>query len=88
MGGLLAVLAFGGIVLALIESMPAAGLLPRSFRTLLAVDPGFRAQHMLALEVDRAQPPPGQQSTWTDQQRIEYLRQQSAEYQVLGFYFL
>src|SRR4029077_7448746 len=49
------ILVVSEIALALIP-LVGAGLLLRSFYRLLEVDPGFRPQHLLAMEVDLAQP--------------------------------
>lgn len=62
--------------------LTGAGLLIRSFRHLLDVDPGFRPHHILALEVDRAPRSP-EQDKFTNDQRIAYLRQQSMDYDAL-----
>jgi putative ABC transport system permease protein len=63
--------------------LTGAGLLIRSFEHLMQVDPGFRPHHILALEVDRAQPSPAEEGRFTDNQRIAYLRQQSLDYDAL-----
>jgi predicted permease len=76
------VLVVSEIALAIIL-LTGAGLLIRSFRRLMEVDPGFRPQHILALEVDRPQLSPEEQGRLTNDQRIAYLRQQSIEYEAL-----
>ncbi len=61
--------------------LTGAGLLIRSFRHLLDVDPGFRPHHVLALEVDR--PSAAAQDKLTNDQRIAGLRQRSIDYDTL-----
>lgn len=63
--------------------LTGAGLLIRSFRHLLDVDPGFRPRHVLALEVDRPQPSSAEEEKFTNDQRIAYLRHQSMDYDTL-----
>jgi putative ABC transport system permease protein len=63
--------------------LTGAGLLIRSFRHLLDVDPGFRPHHILALEVDRPQPSSAEQNKLTNGERIAYLRRQSIDYDTL-----
>lgn len=63
--------------------LTGAGLLIRSFERLVEVDPGFRPHHVLALEISRPQLSPSEQSRLTNDQRIDYLRQQSTEYEAL-----
>lgn len=63
--------------------LTGAGLLIRSFQRLLDVNPGFRLDHVLALEVDRPQLSPAEQGKLTNEQRIANLRQESVKYEVL-----
>jgi predicted permease len=63
--------------------LAGAGLLIRSFRHVMEVDPGFRLSHVLALEVDRPQPSPAEQNQFTTEQRLAYLRQESLKYEAL-----
>ncbi len=60
-----------------------AGLLMRSFERLIDVDPGFRPEHIIALEVDRPELSPTEQSKLTNEQRIAQLRQQAGDYEAL-----
>ncbi|HLK47619.1 MAG TPA: ABC transporter permease [Bryobacteraceae bacterium] len=63
--------------------LAGAGLLIRSFLHVMEVDPGFRLDHVLALEVDRPQPSPAEQNQFTTEQRLAYLRQESLKYEAL-----
>ena len=60
-----------------------AGLLIRSLRRLMEVNPGFRVDHVLALEIDRPQLPPAEQGKLTGNQRIADLNQASMDYERL-----
>ena len=60
-----------------------AGLLIRSFQRVMEVNPGFRLDHVLALEVDRPQLSLVERGKFTPQQRIAYLKQESAKYEAL-----
>jgi putative ABC transport system permease protein len=60
-----------------------AGLLIRSFERLLEVDPGFRHDHILAMELDRAQPSLAEFNRMTPEQRIALAREQSTRYDEL-----
>ena len=61
--------------------LTGAGLLIRSLQRLLEVNPGFRADHVLALEIDRPQLSPAQQGKLTNDQRIAALNQASMAYE-------
>lgn len=63
--------------------LAGAALLIRSFQRLMDVDPGFRPRHILALEVNKPQLSPSEQSKLTNEQRIAYQRRQSLDYQAL-----
>jgi putative ABC transport system permease protein len=76
------VLVVSEIALAAIP-MIGAGLLIRSFDRLLQVDPGFHHDHILAMELNKAQLPPAEQSKLSDEQRIGLLRDQSLQYDEL-----
>jgi len=71
------------IALALIP-LVGAGLLIRSFYRLLEVDPGFRAQHILAMEVDQAQIPYAELAKFTPEQSIELARKQSLQFEQIA----
>jgi predicted permease len=71
------------IALALIP-LVGAGLLIRSFYRLLQVDPGFRAEHILAMEVDQAQIPYAQLAKLTPEQSIELARKQSQQFEQIA----
>ena len=71
------------IALALIP-LVGAGLLIRSFYRLLEVDPGFRAQHILAMEVDQAQIPYAELAKFTPAQSIELARKQSLQFEQIA----
>ena len=60
-----------------------AGLLIRSFHLLLEVDPGFRHDHILALEIDKPQLTPAEQSKLTNEQQIALSRKDSTQYDEL-----
>src|SRR5579859_5541111 len=77
------VLVVSEIALALIP-LVGAGLLLRSFYRLLAVDPGFRAVHLLAMEVDQAQPSFAELAKLTPEQSIELAKKQSAEFEEIA----
>jgi putative ABC transport system permease protein len=67
------------IALALIP-LVGAGLLIRSFHRLLEVNPGFRPEHILAMEVDQPQLPFSQAAKLTNDQAAELARRQSLEF--------
>jgi putative ABC transport system permease protein len=71
------------IALALIP-LVGAGLLIRSFHRLMEVDPGFRRDHILAMEVDQPQLPPGEQLKLTNEQQIALSRKQSLQFDELA----
>ncbi len=76
------VLVISEMALAIIP-MIGAVLLVRSLDHLLRVDPGFRHDHILAMELDKAQLPPAEQSRLSDEQRIAALRNESLQYDEL-----
>ena len=70
------------IALALIP-LVGAGLLMRSFRTLMEVNPGFQREHILAMEVDQPQPPIAEILKMTNQQQIALSKTQSLQFDQL-----
>jgi putative ABC transport system permease protein len=62
----------------------AAGLLIRSFYHLLDVDPGFRAEHLLAMEVDLPQPPFSELAKLTPEQSIQLAKRQSSQFEQIA----
>ena len=74
------VLVVSEIALALIP-LVGAGLLIRSFYRLLEVDPGFRPEHILAMEVDLAQLSFAELAKLTPEQNIELARKQSSQFE-------
>jgi putative ABC transport system permease protein len=70
------------IALAIIP-LVGAGLLIRSLQHLLEVNPGFRHDHTLVMEVDKPQYSPEEQSKLTVDQRLAFLREQSTQYDAL-----
>jgi putative ABC transport system permease protein len=71
------------IALALIP-LVGAGLLIRSFNRLMEVDPGFRRDHLLAMEVDQPQSPISELIKLTTQEQIALGRKQSVQFDVLA----
>ncbi len=71
------------IALALIP-LVGAGLLIRSFHRLLEVNPGFRRDHILAMEVDQPQLPLGELLKLTTEQQLELARKQSRQFEELA----
>jgi putative ABC transport system permease protein len=67
--------------------LTGAGLLMRSFERVMETNPGFRPDHVLALEVDRPQLSPAELGQFAGEQRIAYLlaylRQESIKYEAL-----
>jgi putative ABC transport system permease protein len=59
----------------------AAGLLIRGFDRLLAVDPGFRTDHILTLRVSQPATPSRVFREFTAEQRQEYMRKKSVEFE-------
>jgi putative ABC transport system permease protein len=59
----------------------AAGLLVRGFDRLLAIDPGFRTDHVLTLKVSRPATPGYVFREYTLEQRQDYLRKVSGEFE-------
>jgi putative ABC transport system permease protein len=81
--GIRSVLVVSEIALALIP-LVGAGLLLRSFYRLLEVDPGFRPQHILAMEVDLAQPTFAELTKLTPEQSIALAKKQSAKFEEIA----
>ncbi len=77
------VLVVSEIALALIP-LVGAGLLIRSFYRLLQVDPGFRPEHILAMEVDLAQPSFAELAKLTPEQNIDLARKQSSHFEQIA----
>jgi predicted permease len=71
------------IALALIPLI-GAGLLIRSFLRLVQVDPGFRPEHILAMEIDQPQLTFAETSKLTTEQNIELFRKQSLQFEQLA----
>jgi predicted permease len=71
------------IALALIP-LVGAGLLIRSFYRLLEVDPGFRVEHILAMEVDQAQIPYAELAKLTPEQSTALARKQSLQFEQIA----
>jgi putative ABC transport system permease protein len=71
------------IALALVPLI-GAGLLIRSFHRLLEVSPGFRSDHVLAMEADLPQLPYTELAKMTTAQQIELSKQQSLRFEGLA----
>jgi len=76
------VLVVSEIALALIP-LVGAGLLIRSFHRLLEVDPGFRRDRILAMEVDQPQMPLGEIIKMSPEQQIALSKKQSLQFEQL-----
>jgi predicted permease len=71
------------IALALVP-LVGAGLLIRSFHRLVEVDPGFRRDHILAMEIDQPQLSPDEQNKLTTDQQLALVRKQSLQFDDLA----
>ena len=71
------------IALALVP-LVGAGLLIRSFHRLVEVDPGFRRDHILAMEMDQPQLSPDEQNKLTTDQQLALARKQSLQFDDLA----
>ena len=71
------------IALALVP-LVGAGLLIRSFQHILAVDPGFRPESVLAMEVDQPALTFQEAAKMSNDQQIEYARQQSRQFEQMA----
>jgi putative ABC transport system permease protein len=71
------------IALALIPLI-GAGLLIRSFHRLLEVDPGFRRDHILAMEMDQPELPLSSVVKLTTEQQLALARKQSLQFDELA----
>jgi putative ABC transport system permease protein len=71
------------IAMALIPLI-GAGLLLRSFQQLLQVDPGFRATHILTMEVPQAQLTLAQANQLSDAQQQELTQKQSLQFEQIA----
>lgn len=76
------ILVISEIALAIIL-LTGAGLLVRSFQRLMEINPGFRIDHVLTLEIDKPQLPPAEQAKLSNQARIAGLNQESLDYERL-----
>ena len=56
-----------------------AGLLLRSFYSVLSVNPGFQTDHVLTLEIDQPAVPPNELTKMSSEQQTELARQQSLQ---------
>ena len=77
------VLVVSEIALALIPLI-GAGLLIRSFYRLLDVDPGFRPEHLLSMEVDIQQPSFAELAKLTPEENIALAKKQSLEFEQMA----
>ena len=71
------------IALALIP-LVGAGLLIRSFHRLLSVDPGFRPDHILTMEVQQPAIPLAELNKMSNDQQTELSRKQSVQFQQMA----
>ena len=71
------------IALALVP-LVGAGLLIRSFQHILAVDPGFRPESVLTMEVDQPALTFQEAAKLSNDQQIEYARQQSRQFEQMA----
>jgi predicted permease len=71
------------IALALIP-LVGAGLLIRSFHRLLSVDPGFRSDHILTMEVQQPAIPLTELNKMSNDQQTELSRKQSVQFQQMA----
>jgi putative ABC transport system permease protein len=71
------------IALALIP-LVGAGLLIRSFHRLVEVNPGFQRDHILAMEMDQPDLPPGEVVKLTIEQQLALARKQSLQFDELA----
>jgi putative ABC transport system permease protein len=71
------------IAMALVP-LVGAGLVLRSFRHLVDVDPGFRPDHILTMNVPQAALTPAQANQLTQAQQIEQAAKQSLEFEQLA----
>jgi putative ABC transport system permease protein len=71
------------IALALIP-LVGAGLLIRSFQRLLSVDPGFRPERILTMEVQQPAIPQAELSKMSADQQTELFRKQSIQFQQMA----
>src|SRR5215471_14342128 len=76
------VLVISEIALAIVPLI-GAGLLIRSFSRLVHVDPGFRQDHVLAMELDRPQLLPAELGKLTTEQRTDLFRKDALMYEQL-----
>lgn len=74
------VLVISEIAMALVPLI-GAGLLLRSFQHLIEVDPGFRVDHILTMEVEQAALPFTQLSQLSQQQQIEIGQKQARQFE-------
>ncbi|HEY2459642.1 MAG TPA: ABC transporter permease [Candidatus Acidoferrum sp.] len=77
------ILVVSEVALALVP-LVGAGLLIRSFRQLLDVNPGFRAERILAMEVDKSQLPQAELNKLTPEQGTALARKESLQFEEIA----
>src|SRR5205085_12511789 len=77
------ILVISEVAMALVP-LVGAGLLLRSFQHLLEVDPGFRVDHILTMEVQQATLPFAQVSKMSQQDWIQLGQKQSVQFEQIA----